>query len=134
MADYIAQTRSNYFKVKDEQSFREFCLQYSLEVIEQKSEEESNVTLFGFMLDGSIPTGLLVECEWVDADFLKDLSDELAFGQVAVVMEVGTEKMRYLNGYAVAVNHRGRIVEVSLNQIYLLAKKKFKVEPTTAEY
>ena len=39
-------------------------------------------------------------------------------GEVAILQEVGAEKLRYLVGYAVAVNHRGETLAVSIDEVY----------------
>ncbi len=50
------------------------------------------------------------------AAYLKD-------DEVAVLMEVGSEKLRYLCGFATAVNSKGETVSISLEHIYELARK-----------
>jgi hypothetical protein len=135
MADYIAQARSNYFKVKNAEQFRKFCQQYGLEIIDQSPEGKNDGQRFGFLIYESLPAGRADDSgEWSESEFIQELSEQLAKGEVAVVMEVGSEKMRYLNGYACAVNSRGRTVELGLGEIYQRAKKKFGVLPTVAEY
>jgi len=54
---------------------------------------------------------------------MDDLAGHLKEGWVAVVREIGFEKMRYLVGYSVAINSRGQSIEVSLDQIYEDAKR-----------
>lgn len=52
-------------------------------------------------------------------------------------MEVGAEKLRYLTGAATAVDHRGRVVEVTLSDVYRKAARAFHVaesEITEATY
>ena len=135
MANYYGQTRSNYFQVKSAVKFKAFCKRYDLEVIDQKSEKDPDITRYGFMVDGSIPSGYdNKRGDWIETDFLKELSQHLVKGEVAVVMEVGSEKMRYLVGYACAVNAKGEHIEVSLNDIYRKATEAFGVEPSRAEY
>lgn len=48
-------------------------------------------------------------------------------------MEVGSEKLRYLRGYATAVNSDGKTVSMSLEGIYRLAAK-LGTRITRAEY
>lgn len=57
-----------------------------------------------------------------EIDFPRELSKHLAEGDVAIIQEIGYEKMRYFVGYAVAVNSKGKTVTVSLNEIYEHAK------------
>jgi hypothetical protein len=42
-------------------------------------------------------------------------------------MEIGAEKLRYLTGVAIAVNHKGRAAVVSLDDIYRKAARTFRV-------
>jgi len=134
MADYIAQTRSNYFKVKDEERFQMFCQRYGLELITPSASEKQQAR-FGFMIYASLPSGRADDKgEWIETDFVQELSAQLVPGEVAVVMEIGSEKMRFLNGCAIAVNSQGKQVEVGLNEIYHRAKARFGVMPTSAEY
>ena len=56
---------------------------------------------------------------------------------MAVLLEIGAERIRYLYGDAIAVNHKGRVVALSLKDIYRKAAREFRVpenEITRAEY
>jgi hypothetical protein len=133
MADYLAQTRSNYFRVKNAEKFKAFCQRYNLEVI--TNEKPKKGCKYGFMVDGPIPTGRCnAKGDWIETDFLQELSAHLMPKEVAVVVEIGSEKMRYLNGYACAVNSKGKRIQVALTDIYKWAKETFGIEPTMAEY
>ena len=57
-----------------------------------------------------------------EIDFYAELAKHLQNGWVAIVMEVGAEKLRYVTGYAVAVNHNGKCCDVSIDRIYQLAR------------
>ena len=62
---------------------------------------------------------------------------DLVEGQVAVLMEVGSEKYRYVTGQTIAVRWDGRVVHLSLNDIYEKAAREFGVDVksiTPAEY
>lgn len=59
-----------------------------------------------------------------DLDVL--ISQHLENGVVAVFMESGHEKMRYINGHAIAVTNKG-IVEIDLNNIYEKASAEFSI-------
>ena len=135
MADYIAKMRSNYFQVKNAKKFKVFCERYRLEAITEDDKAKAADQRHGFMADGSIPTGRCnAKGDWIETDFLKELSRHLVKGEVAVIMEIGSEKMRYLTGVAVAVNAAGQATDVSLSDIYALARGTFGVEPSLAEY
>lgn len=120
MANYTAIFRSNYFAVKDAEQFNEFCDEFKLEMI-TKSEGES--TLHGFLNKGNeagIPlTRLNNESgEWEGVDFLGLLAEHLMPDYVAVVMEIGSEGLRYLIGEAYAINSEGQSISLTLDEIY----------------
>ena len=54
-------------------------------------------------------------------------------GEVAVMMEIGNERLRYMTGVAYAINSRGEQATVSLYSIYELAERLGK-NVTKAEY
>ena len=126
MANYIGQGRSNYFVVKDADAFRAEFEQYEVEIIERTVDGE---TLYGFM-DNSLDGGGLSwsryneETEdFDDIDYLDAVSKHLAEGEVCIIVESGSEKYRYLNGVAYAVNSKGERKVVSLTDIYEQAKE-----------
>jgi hypothetical protein len=45
-------------------------------------------------------------------------------------MEIGAEKLRYLIGVVIAVNNKGRVVELTLIDIYRKASRAFRVAVT----
>lgn len=120
MANYTAYFRSNYFAVKDVAQFQQFCDEFQLEMI---TKTDAAQTLYGFLNqgnEGGLPTSRYDEAtqDWEDADLLSMLATHLAEDYVAIVMEVGFEKMRYLVGEAHAVNAKGDIISVELDEIY----------------
>ena len=53
---------------------------------------------------------------------------------VAVLQEVGHEKLRYLVGVALAVNADGEILKVSLDDLYPRIAEEWDLQATPAEY
>jgi len=136
MANWYGSARSNYFRVKDRDAFLNWADSRGLGVF--KNDESSDL----FAIYGGESTG---DGSWpsydVEGDTEFDLVDELAQhllkGQIAVLMEIGAEKLRYLSGVAIAVNHKGRVVELTLGDIYRKAARIFRVaesEITQASY
>ena len=131
MANYYASGRSNYFRVKDVEAFKnEVKVIGSLEVY----EKDGFISLLSNN-EGGFPNDHFdeyaddyLEIDW-DAIFAKHLADE----EVAIIMEAGSEKLRYINGYAVAYNNKGESRIVTLNSIYDLAKE-LGSNITRAEY
>lgn len=123
MANYTAFFRSNYFAVKDVAQFQRFCQEFQLEMITDTEQDE---TLYGFLgpeHESGIPVTRYNEAtdEWEEADLLAMLATHLAEDYVAIVMEVGYEKLRYLIGVAHAVNAAGETIDVDLDEIYARA-------------
>ena len=69
-----------------------------------------------------------IEHEWFE------FAELLADGQILVGMVAGAEKLRYVDGYAFAINKQGEMVDIHLNEIYALAEKKFGTAVAPAAY
>ncbi len=133
MADWYGTARSNYFQVRDEAAFRIWAEKRNLHVFERPHTAESPA-LFGVYSEdgyGGWPSSD-VELEEETGDGSIDLCAELAphlrDGQIAVLMEIGAERHRYLTGIAVAVDYAGRTVEVTLDDVYQRAAIEFGSE------
>lgn len=134
MANYYCSSRTNYFRVKDRPAFDEWAAKYMLN-IHDKADGSLCLTPGSYTDDGSFPSSYEDETgEHIQFEFPLELSRFLADGSIAVVIEVGNEKLRYLNGLAIAVDNTGQSVGVSLNEIYELAEENFGVDVTRAEY
>jgi hypothetical protein len=131
MANYYATARSNYFAVKDETIFRQWAEFAGLKILEHDHQDKTADGICRFAItpddgdDSGWPTSRYNEESEEDHDV--DVSGELAAylqdGEVAVLIEVGSEKLRYLCGYATAVNSKGETLSMSLEGIYDLAGK-----------
>lgn len=133
MANYYPWVRSNYFQVKDPAVFESFCKKWDVELIRGGKDD----SLFGFLGNGEMGLPFCYydaeKNDTVEGTFMDDLAGHLVDGWVAIVREIGYEKMRYLVGYTVAINSRGESIEVSLDQIYEDAKPLGK-HITACEY
>lgn len=126
MANYYASARTNYFAVTDLEAFKAE-LESKTSSVEVVSKEEDGLTLVallgsdddgaGFPFDYEDEDGEYVELDWAEI-FKAHLED----GWVAIIMESGAEKLRYIAGYAVAYNSKGETVAINLDQIYEKAK------------
>jgi len=141
MANYYATARSNYFAVKDEVTFRQWAEFAGLKVLEPThiGQTPDGTRRLAIAPDGGNDDGWPTTRyneeteEYDDVDVPEELVAYLKDGEVAVLMEVGSEKLRYLRGYATAVNSKGTIVNLSLESIYDLARK-LGPNITLAEY
>ena len=131
MANFEGTARTNYFQVKDDSAFRAWAHHHSLQVL----DGPGGVALLPSVFDDG---GFCLRHEEDDdsegLDIVDAITEHLAPGSVAVVMEIGHEKMRYLSGWAVAFNDRGDRVQLSLDDIYDLALRAFGTKPTEASY
>ena len=134
MANYYEKARTNYFKVKDAVAFQKYTALFN--GIDLIVNEKTGQYAIIFDEEVGIPSFYYNENnEDVEVDFIDDVSQHLTDDSILVVQAIGNEKMRYLTGYATAVNSKGQRVDVSINEIYKLAKQKFGVkEISLAEY
>jgi hypothetical protein len=136
MANYYESTRTNYFKVKDATAFQSFIQKFG--GIDLVVQEKTGHYALLFDSESSVPCFYYDEekDDDVEIDFMHELSRHLCDDSIAVIMGAGAEKLRFINGYAYAINSKGEQVELNLAHIYKLARDKFgeKAEITLAEY
>jgi len=134
MANYTASSRSNYFRVKDTEAFRKWADNLDLKV---EPNGDDMLMIWSDGENGDWPDFRFNE-ETDDYDeiaFYEELAEHLVPGEIAILMEVGAEKLRYLCGCAVAIDHEGNMETVSINQIYDKVKTRWPdVKLTTCEY
>lgn len=130
MANWQGAARTNYFRVKNVEEFKGWAGNLPNIEVAQKDE--------GFMLmstcpdTGSFPSQVYDEETGDEIDIeLREISQFLAEGQVAVFMEAGAEKLRYVTGWAMAVSWDGQVEFVNIDEIYERAAAKFGVDPST---
>lgn len=126
MANYVAFARSNYFGVTDPALFQALCTRWNLEMITEDGK-------YGFLCEEGLPDDCMPPEFEQKTDFTGELAALLLPGDVAVMQEIGFEKLRYLVGYARAINHLGEEVSLSINDIYERAKD-LGPNITTCEY
>jgi hypothetical protein len=132
MANYVEMARTNYFKVKEDriEDFQVWADTMLVEVVD--NWKEGTVAI---LMDEGVPSFLLDEQdEMVEIDFVGDLSEFLADGEVAVIEGVGYENLRYLSGFALAVNNKNEQRHISLTEIYKLAQELGEGSISLAEY
>lgn len=131
MSDWYGSARSNYVKVKDPAAFG--AAMEGLGITVWPPDRDGRLA-FGVQDgdDGGWPSERYNDeaGDWVEFDIFEVVAEHLADGEVAVLQEVGAEKLRYLSGWATAVGSDGETVSVSIDDIYALAKAKLGVNPT----
>lgn len=143
MANYTARTRSNYFRVKDLEAFKQFIEGFTeddLKVEQKRTETEPNRVAVFVTNPGGLPTHVHNAPEQedpVEVDFLAALAAHLCEGEVAIFMEAGHEVWRYCYGVASAINSAGERRVVNLNDIYAYVEADLAtdgVEVTRCQY
>lgn len=117
MANYCCAYRTNYFKVKDNEKFKEFMTHVYAEDLEvfHKKDENGN-ELYGFGGYGGISGYFNNENEYEDSDeawdnaydnFIDGLAKQVAEDDAILLFEVGNEKLRYVVGSVAIITSKG---------------------------
>jgi hypothetical protein len=118
MANWTGAFRSNYFKVKDLEKFKEFVSALLSEDDISVLENADHPGEVGLGCYSSTPSCLDDEKTGEAPDFYDELAKHLEPGSIAVFQEAGHEKLRYVSGWSTAVSSEGTIAKVSLDDIY----------------
>ena len=140
MANYVPTCRSNYFRVRDPAAFTTWCVRLNLNY---DVGDESDMYMIYPDYDGesSWPCFFWDEDDVEhEVDFEAELAEHLLADEVAIIMEVGHEKLRYLCGVATAIRkgkepHEYETLTVTLGDIYQLVESEWgNQNVSTAEY
>lgn len=128
MPNYECTCRSNYFQVKDPEAFEAMIQTVSESVGFWKNDPDGSYAVYGLSgggwpdeTNGYDEDGEELETEGINFHDL--VSEHLADEEVAIFMQVGNEGMRYVTGFALAINNRGEMRQVDLDDIVPLAKQ-----------
>lgn len=115
MANYCGTIRTNYFHVKDEDSFRNLMslvcgCEDSVGLWEEKDKDGK--TVFGFGVYGGISGLRDTDTDDIDDDssyddFIDRLQESVAEDDAIIILEAGSEKMRYIIGSATIITSSG---------------------------
>ena len=122
MANFYGSCRTNYFKVKDDEAFEQAMSEISgVNVI----TNADGYGLLGDDPDGGTWPGWIWDDEGneTEIDITEIVANHLIDGEVAIFMECGAEKLRYIVGCAIAVNNKGEHKIINLRSIYDQAKE-----------
>lgn len=109
MADYCCKIRTNYFHVKDDGAFRMLMSRVygedTIELWEEKDKEGR--TVFGFGTYGGISGLADLDDDFDDDssydDFIDCLQESVADDDAIIILESGSEKMKYVIGSATII-------------------------------
>lgn len=136
MATWQGLSRSNYFRVKNDEAFKaDMATTHAVVVVHGKLEHAGKFAVYANE-DGDWPSDRYDEVSdsYHEVDFVEVLQGHLADGEVCVLMTAGHEAARYATGYAQAFRNAGEVVEVSLDDIYAKAREAFGITPNAATY
>ena len=125
MANYYGAGRTNYFKVHNIAKFEKELAKYGLDgqVMKASVGRQKLVAIIPDNYDDGFPWQYLDDNDdYQDIPWNEVFKAHLADDWVAIIVEVGNEKLRYLNGCAIGYNNKGESVEISIND-----EKPFKV-------
>lgn len=122
MANWYGMARSNYFRVKDDKAFKEWAK--SIDGLQVITDDKGRYGLVSEDDCGGWPLHDIDDetDEEIEFDIPGDVAKHLQEGEVAVFMEIGAEKLRYLTGLAVAINCKSERETVSIKDIYGIAE------------
>lgn len=136
MANWYGAARSNYFRVANLGAFEHAMRELDVEVFR---DPDGRVCIWpdpATSDSGGWPSHRYdaANDEDVEVHITDVVAEHLASGEVAVLMECGAEKLRYLTGWAQAVNAAGEKRTVTLDDIYELAERDLGRPVSRAEY
>lgn len=136
MANYYETARTNYFQVKDLEKFKEWIKQFSNPRVEKGYHEDDGKICLIWDEDGYQDWGYDDDGNETEQSFRDCVGDYLTEDSIIVVMGAGNEKVRYVQGWAFAVNHKCECESISIDEIYTMAFQRWgdKVTITRAEY
>jgi hypothetical protein len=134
MANWYGAARSNYVKIKDINGLKKALEPFNINVNEDKGDGFV-CFLCGDSSDGAWPSySEDDEGNELEFSFAKYVVPYMAPDQVLITMEAGAEKLRYITGYAEAYHSDGRMVGLSLCDIYALARNEFSMSQGDISY
>ena len=124
MANYMAVTRTNYFRVTDEDRYKElFEMLISEDDIQDFTKRtEDGVILHGFGCYGDVECYDEENDEYYFDEWLSKLQEIIPDDEAFILESSGYEKLRYVTGWVVVVTRK----EIASTSCDSWAKKKAK--------
>lgn len=125
MANYVLQARSNYFRVRDAKHFERWCAYFGVEYWTERKLPDCDDDFYAIANDhgDGWPS---THPETSDTfDFDSELSKHIDPRDIAILIQVGSENLRFISGHASALHADGRAVHIGLHTIHDLARETF---------
>jgi len=132
MANFYATARSNYFRVKDYDAFEKALEPVGIEIVRK---DDMVMVHPDYANDSGWPSCYYDDetYEEVSFDIVDVIQKHIAEGECAVLIQVGNEKLRYLDGFSMAITS-DEIVSINLVNIYEQAELLVGKKVSRAEY
>jgi len=139
MADWTGHARSNYFRVKDVDAFTTFINNVPGIAFWTKDNDSTNFAIFADVTDhGGWPDTRDIEGQddncYDMGSLADDLVQHLAENEVAILMEIGNERLRYFTFRSTAVTWDGRRIDLDSDEIYDRVVNEFNIIPTSVSF
>lgn len=129
MANWTGKSRTNYVRVKDVDALRSALEPFEMK-IHVHPQAPDFVMFEGDTEDGDFPTTACGDDdEELEFSFEDHVVPHLCEGQVLLTQVIGSEKLRYLSGYASAYAWDGRVEHLGISDIHKIAAEKFGLDP-----
>lgn len=110
MANYECASRTNYFRVTDEEKYQELFGKFTDNIVQDFSKEIDGIIYHGFGAYDSVEYCL--ECDF--NVFIKELRKILPEDEAFILFESGNEKLRYVTGVAyVCTRHNEKCFDLN---------------------
>lgn len=129
--NYEITARSNYFRVKDPQAFIDAVKALNTCMYAERHDSQPEKVALFVAVGGWPGYRVDEEADEHDFDLVEFIAAHLKDDDIAVLMAIGHEGLRYVTGYAQAINANGDTVEVTLEDIYQRAFDMFGMFPST---
>lgn len=151
--DYYSKARTNYFTPKDRDAFEEDLRRYliadDVEIVSARADSGHPADSIAVLMENGAPyvnPDFILEqwdennpgvpapaAEDIPSDIVDLLIPHLRDDQVLIYVTIGSEGMRYLDGYACAVNSAGERVTIDTTTITDLAREAFGPDVTITD-
>ncbi len=138
MSNYYGSARTNYVTIENMEGLVQALADFDIEISAGDTDTEGKHCFLSDD-DGGWPCSTYDDDDnEIEFSFEEIIMPYVKEGECLVSFEVGSEKLRYLNGYSIAYVRKGETVEstaINLNNIYKQAQEELGCENITfAEY
>lgn len=134
--NYEAKARSNYFKVKDIQAFKDAIRKFSVFIeLKDNAAPEKGLMIYPTEDNAGWPNWYLDEDtdDEMEIDFPAVVQEHIMEGEVAVLMSIGSEGYKYLTADGIIITSES-VEYLSLNEMLMKRAKELNPNVTEPQY